>query len=94
MFRKKAAQRWQELRKGPLSEEQIKANFDEAMNELRPAAIRNYNRWKKVIAGGSRNVQEKWEREGNNLREWLIGRMEWLDSELSKYNIVTHQARG
>mmetsp|Transcript_11705 Transcript_11705/g.21946 ORF Transcript_11705/g.21946 Transcript_11705/m.21946 type:complete len:720 (+) Transcript_11705:205-2364(+) len=94
MFRKKAAQRWQELRKGPLSEEQIKANFDEAMNELRPAAIRNYNRWKKVIAGGSRNVQEKWEREANNLREWLIGRMEWLDSELSKYNIVTHQARG
>ena len=92
MFRKKAAERWQELRKGPLSNDQINANLDEAIKELRPAAIRNYNRWRDVIGSKSfKGVQAQWEHEVKQLRTWLIEHMEWMDSELSKYHIVTHQ---
>jgi len=95
MFRKRAAERWHELRKGPLSEAQMEANFDEAANELRPAAIRNYNRWKQVIGSSHyKSSQAQWEHEQKQLREWVLERMQWMDSELSKYAIVTHQARG
>jgi len=92
-FRKRAADRWQELRSGPLSNEQVNANLDEATNKLRPAAIRNYNRWREEIGSKSfRSVKDQWEHEASTLREWVIEHMEWMDSELAQYKFYTHQA--
>ena len=90
-YRKKVADRWQELRKGPLSNDQVNANFDEAMTELRPAAIRNYNRWKEEIGSAHfRSTKDQWEHEAKKLRDWTIGRMEWMDTELAKQQFYTH----
>ena len=94
-FRKKAAERWAELRRdgGPLSNAQINANLEEATNYLRPAAIRNYNRWKADIGSRSfRSVADQWEHEAKTLREWVIEHMEWMDKELARYKFYTHQA--
>ena len=90
-YRKKVADRWQELRKGPLSNDQVNANFDEAMTDLRPAAIRNYNRWKEEIGSAHfRSTKDQWEHEAKKLRDWTIGRMEWMDTELAKQQFYTH----
>ena len=66
----------------------MNANFDEAMTELRPAAIRNYNRWKEEIEGPLRSTKDQWEHEAS--RDWTIGRMEWMDTELAKQQFHTH----
>ena len=60
---------------------------------LRPAAIRNYNRWKADIGSRSfRSVADQWEHEAKTLREWVIEHMEWMDKELARYKFYTHQA--
>lgn len=88
IYRQKTAKRWQELRKGPLSNESMNANLEEAIQMLRPAAIRNYNRWTDVIGSRSfKGSQAQWEHEVKQLREWLIEHMEWMDSELAKYHV-------
>ena len=92
-FRAKASKRWQELRKGALSEETIAATVDEVMALMRPAAVRNYQRWWDVIGSSSYDgPQDQWEHEATALKTWLTEHMAWMDEELAKHHMVTFGA--
>mmetsp|Transcript_4385 Transcript_4385/g.11363 ORF Transcript_4385/g.11363 Transcript_4385/m.11363 type:complete len:750 (-) Transcript_4385:97-2346(-) len=85
-FKQRAASRWRELRDGPLSNENIEGTIDSVVDEVRPAAVRNYNKWYDVIGSSHyRTTQDQWEHEVEQLRTWLIEHMEWMDGELGKY---------
>lgn len=68
--------RWRELRKGPLSTENILGQIDAWALELKDASDRNTARWRGLAPRfGS------YQGEVNHLKNWLSTRAEWIDSQ-------------
>jgi hypothetical protein len=77
--------RWRELREGPLSEAQLGARIERLTAPLTAAAARDFERW--PVAEVSQGIFQlppapSWEGQLGALREWLIERVDWLDSQL------------
>ena len=75
--------RWSELRTNVLSTSNVLALVDRYAVELMGAQKRNYERWptlgKKLYPTWF--VGQTYEEEVNWLKEWLKGRLEWIDSQ-------------
>jgi spore coat protein CotH len=72
--------RWQELRKGPLSEEALMERIDELENRIRDSAIRNYK---------IRPLPEPETHESHvkKLREWIRRRLTFMDQWMKNLEI-------
>jgi hypothetical protein len=82
-FLQRYIDRWTELRTNVLSTSNVLALVDRFAAELQEAQKRNYQRWptlgKKV--GPVKFVGKTYEEEVNWLKEWIKGRLDWIDSQ-------------
>lgn len=76
--------RWQELRRGPLSNASLQSRIDTLAAPLGNAAQRNFQRWPILT---TRNVgpfitptAATWQGQVQQMRDWMIQRATWLDS--------------
>lgn len=67
--------RWQELRHGVMSVENMHAVIDRMAQELTESAERNYEKWRLL-----RDVAA-WQGEIRQLKTWVKSRAEWMDSQ-------------
>ncbi len=77
--------RWQELRATLLSDAQITARIDGLAAGLAAGAARNFTKWPILttqrIGFFETPVVETWEGQVAAMRDWLIGRAAWLDTQ-------------
>lgn len=66
--------RWQALRRGVMSVENMHGIIDRMAEELTESAERNYQKWRLL-----RNVAA-WQSEVRQLKDWVKRRAEWMDS--------------
>jgi len=86
-FRQRYADRYQQLRQGVWSTENINATIDALVAELTDeAATRNFERW--PVGLGFKG----WRSEVGELRRWLEDRVAWLDAQLISQPIVSQEA--
>jgi hypothetical protein len=81
-FRKKAAQRWRKIRdKGAWSNERIYAKIDSLATLLNEAQARNFERWPVLghYVWPNAFVGTSYRSETDYLKNWLSGRLQWLD---------------
>jgi hypothetical protein len=79
--------RWQTLRKGALSDDALNDRIDELATPLKNGALRNFERWQNLdvtrISYFQSPATDTWEEQVEHLREWLMERVAWLDSQWS-----------
>lgn len=79
--------RWYELRKGGLSNENFENIIATYQRELQEAAPRNFARWTALSPGSISGINfaepglSGWEREVSHLRGWLQARVTWIDDQ-------------
>lgn len=77
--------RWKELRLGVLSDAQISARIDGLSAGLAAGAARNFAKWPILtterIGFFDTPVLDTWEGQVAAMRDWLIGRAAWLDTQ-------------
>ncbi|WP_278287556.1 CotH kinase family protein [Ruminiclostridium josui] len=82
-FQSKISARWQELRKGPLSDTQIKALVQKLTAPLTNGAKRNFQKWNNLgtsyVGGFSTQTTQTWEEQITILQNFLLQRSAWLD---------------
>lgn len=84
-FRSLLAERWRELRGGILSNDALNARIDALAAPLVSGAARNFERWPNLgtqtIFAFDTPVTNTWEEQITYLREWLMERVAWLDTQ-------------
>jgi len=82
-FRARTAARWQQLRQGVLSDEQLIARVDALAARLTNAAERNFRKWPNLdvatVGGFGTRTTRTWGEQIQILRDFLVERAEWLD---------------
>ena len=84
-FKKKAIQRWQELRAGVLSLDNIFSLIDNAVFLLNEAQQRNFERWPILgiyVWPNTEPYPEIYEGEITNLKTWIAERATWMDNNI------------
>jgi hypothetical protein len=84
-FVKKYIERWGELRKDVLSDENILDIIESNVDLISEAQIRNFNRWDilgKYVWPNPKPYAVTYEEEIEKLKNWLIARAEWIDSNI------------
>ena len=81
-------ERWIELRKTVLSDDNIEAVIDDAAEQLEPVQERNFDRWPELFDGNTyiwpnpAPYTTSWEREISLLKNYLLKRAGWLDNNI------------
>jgi hypothetical protein len=85
-YKKKLVERWAELRSGPLRNEKLLADIDAKVSEMGQAVGRNYTRWQVLGTEVWPNnfVGNTHAEEVEFLKDWLIGRVNWIDENIDK----------
>jgi hypothetical protein len=77
--------RWYELRKGVLSDQNISATIDALAAQITEAQVRNFERWTLRPRSGSGYNSGKldgtWRGEVEHLKAWLLDRAHWIDRQ-------------
>lgn len=95
-YRRQFRSRWQQLRRGPLSNAAIFGVFDSLVNVVRPAQVRNFQRWPILNTWVWPNAVccGTYETHVNAMRTWLTERLRWMDAEMQPFYIgVYHPER-
>ncbi len=84
-FNTEMRKRWQELRQGQWSDEELVATVDSLCGSMGPAVDRNFDRWPVLGTWIWPNnvVEDTHEEECDYLKTWLQARAEFMDDELS-----------
>jgi hypothetical protein len=84
-FRAALVARWQELRLSALSDAEIGSRIDGLAAGLSAAAVRNFSKWPILtterIGFFDTPVVDTWEAQVAAMKEWLLGRAAWLDTQ-------------
>jgi hypothetical protein len=84
-FKNKVIARWQELRRGPLSDAQLTARVAELTAPLTNAAKRNFQKWNilntATVGGFGTQTTQTWEEQITILKNFLSKRAAWIDSQ-------------
>jgi hypothetical protein len=94
VWRTAVAARYAELRAGPWSDDSVTAIIDGPVEELsQGASLRNYERWADVmdveVPPGLPTGPGQWEARVEQLRQWLLERLVWMDEELAAVAVVS-----
>jgi spore coat protein CotH len=84
-FVTKYKDRWKQLRKNVLSDENILSIIESNKESLSEAQVRNFNRWDilgKYIWPNPEPYSETYEEEIKKLENWLLTRAEWIDNSI------------
>ncbi|MDQ2086135.1 carbohydrate-binding domain-containing protein [Herbivorax sp. ANBcel31] len=83
-FQSKVRERWEELRRGPYSDQQLRALVDNLAEPIKNAAERNFNRWNilgtQTVGGFGTQTTQTWEQQLDILKDFLVQRAAWLDN--------------
>ena len=84
VFRDRYRARWAELRAGALSDAEVLGELDAAIANVSEAQARNFARWPVlgVRLFGNTFVFPTWEEEIAFLRDFVVDRLAWMDSQL------------
>lgn len=84
-FRNKLRVRWIEIRNGAFSNSNIMEFIDQTLSRIEEARIRNFIRWQIIgqYVWPNYYVGATYEDEVNYLKNWILGRLEWMDIELT-----------
>lgn len=84
-FAQLLSNRWKELRQGVFSDSELNALIDELASPLKNGANRNFERWPNLgsatIGFFESPVSDTWEEQIEAMRDWLMERTIWLDSQ-------------
>ena len=83
-FRWSVQQRWNSLRNNFLSNASVNSLIDSLQSHIGEAADRNFERWPTLgqYVWPNYYIGQTYQDEIDYLRNWIINRMEWMDSEL------------
>ncbi len=84
-FMAQVSTRWQELRQTLLSQQQLEQRIVALTAPLAAAAVRDFERWPVSVAASSFfqiPADPTWEGQVQVIRDWLVERSAWLDSQL------------
>jgi len=86
-FHEARAERWVELRAGPLATDQLMADIDDAAALLAEAAERNFERWDilgEYVWPNDEGCEDRqtYQEEVDYLKQWLADRLAWLDTAI------------
>jgi len=86
-FQARLAERWAELREGPLADDALQARIDGYAETLGDAADRNFERWpiEEVDFYGYLYDVSSWPEEVDNVREWVTVRGLWMDDNIGSW---------
>ncbi|HWA71576.1 MAG TPA: CotH kinase family protein [Polyangiaceae bacterium] len=83
-FKAELIARWKELRAGLLSDAEVTARITRLTTGLASGAQRNFQKWNNLttmrIGFFDTPTAATWEGQVNAMRDWLLGRMKWLDT--------------
>ncbi|TYQ15839.1 UNVERIFIED_CONTAM: dockerin type I repeat protein [Acetivibrio alkalicellulosi] len=83
-FQSKISARWQELRRGPYSDAQLRATVDALASPLSNAARRNFQKWNilstPTVGNFGTQTTQSWEQQLDILKDFLVRRAAWLDN--------------
>jgi hypothetical protein len=92
-FQSKINARWQELRRGPLSDAQLIARVKNLSAPLTNAAKRNFQKWNilstATIGGFGTQTTQTWEEQLTIIQNFLLKRAAWLDNSQWKPTTTT-----
>jgi hypothetical protein len=86
-IRQRHTDRWFELRKGEFSIGNLHAIIDSMADEIRESQARNFDRWTQYPPNGGNFADpglSGWEAEVSHMKNWLVARTEWVDSQYLK----------
>ena len=88
-FRWSVQQRWNSLRNNFLSNASVNSLIDSLQSHIGEAADRNFERWPTLgqYVWPNYYIGQTYQDEIDYLRNWIISRMEWMDSELLSVQI-------
>jgi hypothetical protein len=84
-FAQKWVDRWQELRRGVLSDANIEATINGQAAEINESQARNFARWPGVAPNGGAYATPGltgWAAEVSHFTNWLITRAHWMDDQM------------
>jgi hypothetical protein len=84
-FISKVGARWQELRRGPLSDAQLTARVAALSTPLTNAAKRNFQKWNILntsrVGGFTTQTTQTWEEQIQIVKDFLLKRAAWIDTQ-------------
>lgn len=85
-YKAELVDRWNELREGPLSDENLIADIDEQVADLGKSVDRNFTRWPILGEDVWPNyfVGNTHQEEIEFLKDWVLKRAEWIDGNIEK----------
>jgi hypothetical protein len=93
-FQSKISARWQELRRGPLSDANLSARVKELTAPIANAAKRNFQKWNILntsqVGGFGTQTTQTWEQQLTILENFLLKRAAWLDKSGWKPSTTTN----
>jgi hypothetical protein len=76
--------RWQAMRKGPLSNVAMNERIERLRTEIGPAAQRNYAKWSNVLSASA------WSGKVDVMRNHVLTRAQWIDDQLIDPPVFSH----
>jgi len=85
--------RWQELRGDVLSNDHVMAMVDSLVGHLGPAIARNFEVWPVIgeWVWPNEYIGESYAHELNYLRDWIMSRLIWMDSQTQELDVEVPQ---
>ncbi len=82
-FLQRYIDRWSELRADALATSNVLARVDALVAQLQEAQVRNYRRWTNlgVYVHPNRFIGKTYQEEVDWLKQWIVGRLAWIDSQ-------------
>lgn len=84
-FTQKWVDRWQELRRGVLSDANILATINGQADDISESQSRNFARWPEVAPNGGAYAApglSAWAAEVSHFANWLVARANWMDDQM------------
>jgi len=85
-FRTKYVERWRELRKDILSDDNIVLAIENSVAKLSESPTRNFDRWEilgKYVWPNPEPYAKTYEEEIKNLKKWFLDRTKWIDDNIN-----------
>ncbi|NJQ03474.1 spore coat protein CotH [Streptomyces sp. PLAI1-29] len=83
-FNQKVVTRWQELRRGVLSDARLRDRVQQLAAPLTNAAQRNFQRWPNLntrqVGPFQTQTTQTWQQQLTLMQDWLVQRAAWIDS--------------
>lgn len=83
-FNQKVQARWQELRRGVLSDAQLRNRVTQLSSPLANGAQRNFQKWPKLntrtVGPFQTQTTQTWQEQLTLMQNWLVQRANWIDS--------------